>query len=118
MIVAEYLATIDHYVADRALIPPGDLAELRLQDLAADPLGELQRIYGELGLTFSTAFRQRLVRHLSAPRQRKPLDHAPLTPAQEARAARLAPLGPLFGHDRPTIARPGAPSTAKPPASS
>ena len=61
MIVEEYRATMDRYLADRALIPPGDLAELRLQDLAADPLGEIARVYGELGLAFSATFRQRLV---------------------------------------------------------
>ena len=105
IIVSEYLATMDHYVADRALIPPGDLAELRLQDLAADPLGELKRVYGELGLALSETFRQRLVKHLTQRKQRKPLEHPPLTEAQEARAARLDPLGALFGHDRPTIAR-------------
>lgn len=100
MIVDEYLATMDRYVVDRALIPPGDLAELRLQDLAADPLGELQRVYGELGLAFSDEFRTRLVRRLGAPRQRRPLDHPPLSAAQEARAARLDRLAPLFGHHR------------------
>ncbi len=105
MIVTEYLATMDRYVADRALIPPGDLAELRLQDLAADPLGELTRVYGELGLPFSDAFRARLVKRLNAPKPRRPLDHPPLTPAQEQRAARLDRLGPLFGHDRPPIPR-------------
>ena len=101
MIVEEYLATMERYRADRGLIPPGDLAELRLQDLAADPLGELARVYGELGLTFSDTFRQRLEKRLTARRQRKPLVHPPLTDAQEARARRLDPLGPLFGHDRP-----------------
>ncbi len=101
IIVEEYLATMDHYVADRALIPPGDLAELRLQDLAADPIGEIERIYSALGLDFTETFRQRLVKHLTARRQRTPLDHPPLSPAQEARAARLDRLGPLFGHDRP-----------------
>ncbi len=101
MIVEEYLATMDHYIADRALIPPGDLAELRLQDLAADPIAALERVYGTLGLDFSEAFRQRLTRQLAAPKQRKPLDHPPLTAAQAARAARLDHLGPLFGHDRP-----------------
>ena len=105
IVVSEYQATMDHYLADRALIPPGDLAELRLQDLAADPLGELKRVYGELGLPFSETFRQRLVKHLTQRKQRKPLAHAPLTEAQAARAARLDPLGPLFGHDRPTIAK-------------
>jgi hypothetical protein len=101
MIVAEYLATMDRYLADRVLIPPGDRAEVRLQDLAADPVGELARIYGELGLTFSDAFRLRLAKYLAAPRHRRPLTHPPLTPAQEARAARLDRLGPPFGHDQP-----------------
>ena len=103
MIVEEYLATMERYVADRALIPPGDMAELRLQDLVADPLGEMERVYGELGLPFSGEFRARLVKHLTAARQRKPLEHPPLTQVQEARAARLDPLWSLFGHDRPTI---------------
>ncbi len=101
MIVAEYLATMDRYLADRALIPPGDLAELRLQDLAADPVGEITRIYGALGLPFSETFRQRLEKRLAAPKQRTPLDHPPLTAEQAARAARLERLGPLFGHDQP-----------------
>ncbi len=105
MIVEEYLATMDRYVADRLLIPPGDVAELRLQDLAADPIGEIRRVYGELGLTFSETFRQRLVKQLSARGQRQPLEHAALTAAEEARVARLDSLGPLFGHDRPTIPR-------------
>lgn len=105
MIVEEYLATMEQYVADRALIPPGDLAELRLQDLAADPVGEIARIYGALGLTFSDGFRQRLVTQIGAPKQRTPLAHPPLTPEQAARAACLDPLGPLLGHDRPTIPR-------------
>lgn len=102
MIVEEYLATMERYVADRRLIPPGDLAEVRLQDLAADPVGEIARVYGALGLDFSTAFRARLAKHLAAPKQRKPLEHAPLTPEQDARAARLDHLGPLFGHDCPS----------------
>jgi hypothetical protein len=103
MIVEEYLATMDHYLADRALVPPGDLAELRLQDLAADPVGELRRVYGQLGLPFSETFRRRLTKLLAAPKQRRPLTHPPLTPAQENRAARLDALAPLFGHDRPAI---------------
>ncbi len=106
MIVEEYRATMDSYVADRALIPPGDLAELRLQDLAADPIGEIERVYGALGLTFSETFRRRLMEHLTTRKQRKPLEHPPLTAAQQARAARLDPLAPLFGHDRVTNRKP------------
>ena len=105
MIVAEYAATMDRYVADRDLIPPGDLAEVRLQDLAADPIGELERVYARLGLPFSATFRDRLVKRLTARKQRTPLAHPQMTETQMARAARLDRLGPLFGHDRPTIAK-------------
>jgi hypothetical protein len=101
MIVDEYLATEDHYLADRTLIPAGCLAEVRLEDLAADPLGEIQRIYAKLGLPFGRDFRQRLVKRLSAPRQRMPLKHPDLTGAQALLASRLDRLGPAFGHNRP-----------------
>jgi hypothetical protein len=105
MIVVEYLASEDRYLADRSMIPPGHVAEVRLQDLAADPMGEIARVYRELGLTVSPEFRTRLVKQLTAPRQRTPLEHPEMTAAQAARAARLARLGPAFGHDRPTIAK-------------
>ncbi len=35
---------------DRALIPPGQLCELRYEDLVADPMKQMQRIYEELAL--------------------------------------------------------------------
>ncbi len=105
MIVAEYAATMDRYVTDRDLIPPGDLAEVRLQDLAADPIGELERVYARLGLPLSATFRDRLVKRLTARKQRTPLAHPEMTETQMARAARLDRLGPLFGHDRPTVAK-------------
>jgi len=38
------------YLADRQLLGSGELAEVRYEDLVADPLGELQRIYGQLDL--------------------------------------------------------------------
>jgi LPS sulfotransferase NodH len=40
----------DAYDEDRHLVPPGNLCELKYEDLIADPKGELQRVYSELGL--------------------------------------------------------------------
>ena len=115
MIVEEYLAAMDRYVAERTLIPPGDLAEVRLEDLVADPIGELERVYGKLSLPFSEAFRQRLMTHGTAPNQSKRRPYPPFTAAQEARAARLDHLGQFFGPGGP--ASPPAGSFTPPPSS-
>ncbi len=112
IIVNEYLASEQRYLADKALIPPGDLAEVRLQDLAADPIGQLKRIYREIGLPFSQAYERNLAVLLTAPRQRVPNIHPELTEAQRCRAERLEPLFTAFGHDRPPI--PKAPRPAPP----
>jgi hypothetical protein len=38
------------YFHDRSLIPPGNLVEVRYEDLEQRPIGELERIYATLGL--------------------------------------------------------------------
>ena len=38
------------FLQDRDCIPPGNLVEVRFEDLERDPLGELRRIYETLGL--------------------------------------------------------------------
>lgn len=38
------------YVEDRELVPAGNLAEVRFEDLERQPLEELERLYAELGL--------------------------------------------------------------------
>ena len=45
-----YPRVMQKYLADRALIPAGHLAEVRFEDLERDPLGELARLYAELDL--------------------------------------------------------------------
>ena len=40
----------DAFERDRELIPAGQLCEIRYEDLVANPVGQLQRIYGELEL--------------------------------------------------------------------
>jgi hypothetical protein len=98
IIAREYLATETHYLADRAQIPAADLAEVRLQDLSADPVGEMKRIYGELGLPFSRGCEERMLQVATTFGKQVRDRHPDLTERQKARAARLAPLVAAFGH--------------------
>lgn len=45
-----YDAIMRKLVAEQALIPAGDFADVRFEDLERDPLGEVHRVYAELGL--------------------------------------------------------------------
>lgn len=98
IIAHEYLATEMHYLADRPQIPAADLAEVRLQDLTADPLGEMKRIYRELGLPFSRGCEERLLQVAATFGKQVRNRHPDLTERQKARVARLAPLAAAFGH--------------------
>ncbi|WP_258589331.1 sulfotransferase family protein [Mesorhizobium sp. AR02] len=98
IITCEYLATEMHYLADRAQIPAADLAEVRLQDLIADPVGEMKRIYRELGLPFSRSCEERMLQVAATFVKQVPNRHPDLTERQKARVARLEPLAATFGH--------------------
>ena len=98
IIAREYLATEMHYLADRAQIPATDLAEVRLQDLRADPVGEMKRIYGELGLPFSRGYEDRMLQVAATFGKQVRNRYPDLTEKQKARVARLAPLAAAFGH--------------------
>jgi hypothetical protein len=98
IIAHEYLATETHYLADRAQIPVTDLAEVRLQDLTADPVGEMKRIYGELGLPFFRGCEERMLQVAATFGKQVRDRHPHLTERQKARTARLAPLAAAFGH--------------------
>jgi len=41
-------------------------AEVRFEDLERDPLGEIRRVYAQMGLTFSPTFQERLQRYLES----------------------------------------------------
>ena len=97
------LATEHSYLAVRDAVPPGWLAEIRLEDLRADPIGELRRVYAELGLPFTEAFGRRggvsgRITRLQA--QRHPPGDAERVRRLEPQ---LAPLGKAFHHDEPAI---------------
>lgn len=98
IIAHEYLATEMHYLADRAQIPAADLAEVRLQDLVADPIGEMKRIYRELGLSFSPSSEEGMLQVAATFVKQVRGRHPDLTERQRARVARLEPLAAIFGH--------------------
>jgi len=45
-----YRAMIERYLADRALIPKGQLTEVRFEEMVEEPLDHLRRIYADLDL--------------------------------------------------------------------
>lgn len=49
-ILSSYKMTMQHYLHDRALIPKGNLTEVRYEDLEQQPLVELERLYADLAL--------------------------------------------------------------------
>ena len=55
-VVDGYREMYDAYFEDRDLIPAGRFCDVRYADLTADPVGEVERIYGDLSLPdFETA---------------------------------------------------------------
>jgi hypothetical protein len=112
-LVAEYGATEERYLRDRALIPPGQLTEVRFEDLLADPLGELRRMYGELDLPIGEAFERRVIGYLNETR-----GHAPNVHEVPVAEGELDELARRLGHGAPPVPevappRPPAPSAAR-----
>lgn len=50
LVLAIYERLMGRYLAERQLIPPGQLTEVRYEELEERPLAELERVYGELGI--------------------------------------------------------------------
>ncbi|MDE0695202.1 MAG: sulfotransferase [Boseongicola sp.] len=63
-IVHAYAEMTRQYLADRSVIPSGNLAEVRFEDLEADPAGELERIYRDLSLPGWTEARPKVESYL------------------------------------------------------
>lgn len=103
-IVQRYVTTEQRYLEVGDKIPKGRLAEVRLQDLLADPMGEIKRIYGELNLPFAGAFERRLLAYLQSQTRYAPNVHPPWSEEQERRLApMISSLMQPFHLDRPAI---------------
>lgn len=109
-LLAEYTATEQEYRRTRAEVHVGGLAEVRLPDLQADPIGTLREVYAELGLPFTPAFEARLVRYLGLKQEYQPNVHAPWPPERQKRVA--AALALLVAWGRPDV--PARPKIATP----
>jgi hypothetical protein len=98
-ITDEYIGTEERYLRDRDLIPPGQRVEVRLEDLLADPLAEVRRLYREIGLAWTATFELRLARYLSSTR-----DYVANAHEMVVNEPRLTELAKRLGHDAPPIA--------------
>ncbi|MBI1903502.1 MAG: sulfotransferase [Planctomycetia bacterium] len=56
----------DSFYAAAATLPQGAMAEVRFEDLERDPVGEVRRLYAQLGLDFNPAFAERLTRYVES----------------------------------------------------
>ncbi|MCW2276563.1 sulfotransferase [Rhodoblastus acidophilus] len=86
-IFALYDGMMRRYLEDRRLIPKGDLAEVRFDDLERDPSGEIERIYATLGLPGFAAMRPELEAYLVSLRTYRKNTFS-LAEADRARVAR------------------------------
>lgn len=62
---AVYRAMEDAFYAQAQALPTGSWTQVRLEDLERDARGEIRRVYRELGLQVSPAFRLRLRKYLA-----------------------------------------------------
>lgn len=73
-----YEQCIDRYEATKSLIPTGQLSEVRFEDLEANPVREMRRIYDELHLSgwdaIEPALQKRMPAHASYKKNRFSLD--------------------------------------------
>jgi omega-hydroxy-beta-dihydromenaquinone-9 sulfotransferase len=97
-IIEEYASTQALYAEQAAELAPGRLAEIRYEDLVADPLGQARRAYEQLGLSWTPEFEARATAYLDSVR-----DYRAATPAPGA--APSAPARPVLAtRERPRMA--------------
>src|SRR5688500_16941681 len=63
-IIRQYRAMHDAFFEERDLIPPGQYHEVRFEELEADPIGQMQRVYDALGLGEFSQARPALERYM------------------------------------------------------
>jgi omega-hydroxy-beta-dihydromenaquinone-9 sulfotransferase len=77
----------DAFLAEKELIPEGQLHELRFADLERDPVGQIAALYERLGLDGFEALRPRLLRHLESVAGYRKNRFPALAPTQRRRVA-------------------------------
>lgn len=99
-ILGRYAEVYDAYLAETGLVPPGRLHEVRYEDLRADPVGVLRRLYVGLGLPDFEAARPAVEAHLGSVGDYRPNAFRPLDPPDRRRvAAAWGRYFDAFGYD-------------------
>jgi hypothetical protein len=86
-VLRQYRLMYDAYFADKPLIPPGRLHEVRFEDLERDPLGEIERTYAKLSLPDFAAVRPVLAAYVASLRGYRKNEYPPLPDAQRRAVA-------------------------------
>ncbi|QDT54812.1 Sulfotransferase domain protein [Caulifigura coniformis] len=89
------------YERDKALIPAGNLSEVRFEDFEQDPLMHLQRIYGEIGLGGFDALRQKIEPQLAELKRYKKNRFKPDAERMQKVYARLRQAFDRYGYPSP-----------------
>lgn len=98
----QYRRMSDAYYVEAAKLAPGQTAEVRYEDLTANPIAEIRRLYGELGLTFTLQFETRLRRYLDSVAGYTRNRHPQLDPETQARIdASMGPYLTQWGYAQP-----------------
>jgi hypothetical protein len=81
-VLRQYRLMHDAYFADRPLIPPGQLHEVRFEDLERDPLCEIERTYATLNLPDFGEVRPAMAEYIASLRDYRKGEYPPLEKAQ------------------------------------
>lgn len=76
------------YEKQRNEIPPGDLYELKYEDLVKDPVGECEKIYSHLKLGNFEPVREKIVKHMEGQKDFKKNKHPAMDAETEAEIRR------------------------------
>ncbi|MHC5023873.1 MAG: sulfotransferase family protein [Planctomycetota bacterium] len=96
-----YRAMEDAFAADAGACGADQVVTIRYEDLVRDPIGEIRRAYGQLGLPLTPRFERRLRRYLDRHAAYRRTRHAPL-PVEQQQGVE-AVMGPYFeqwGYER------------------
>lgn len=87
-VLRQYVRMYDAFFADRALIPAGHYHEIAFEDLEQDPVGEMRKAYGTLGLPGFELAEPRLHAYVHSIRHYRKTEFT--TPLHQELAARIA----------------------------
>jgi LPS sulfotransferase NodH len=86
-ILRDYRAMYEAYFEERGRVPAGRLCEVGYEELEKDPVGQLRRVYAELGLPDFEAARPALEAYLASLEGYRKTEHADLPPEVRADVA-------------------------------